>query len=349
MKISVCAASVAALFLIHPTANAQDVTAGRVLFSTGDVQRVSPTGQATPVAKGEIVRKGDVLRTGAGGHVQIAMADKGLLALRPDSAVRVKDFHFEGKSDGKERLGLELLQGGLRSITGAIGSVNKANYKLEAETATIGIRGTDHETFLVRQPGDASPAGTYNRVTVGGTYIQAPQGRVDLDPGQVGFAPLGGANPVKLDRTPDFMHVAALQQGGTDNGPAMRSAASSDERRLQDNIGGLSLGQQVQDKAVRPVTPAQALQENSPGRGFGRGGRCDGPCGGPPEGKGKPDGVGKPFSGAGAGAGGLGNGNGKGGGVLSSGIHGKANGGGGNGNAGGNGSARGNGNGPNRS
>jgi FecR protein len=254
--------------------------AGHILWSFGQVERVGADGAAKPLAKGDPVFEGDLIRSGAGSHAQLVMIDEALVAVRAESSVKLNKYRFGGHEDGTERATIHLLKGGLRSITGAIGRSNKDNYKLKNDMHIIGIRGTDHETF-------ATDGGTYSRVTLGGTYLRAPGGRVDLEPGEVGFASRApGSAPSRLERTPEFMHLAAL--GAGDTGPQPRGPAASDERRLQKGIGSPTFG--LAAAAASPVLPSQALGENSLQKGWSKGGRCDGPCADPLKnnGKGKP-------------------------------------------------------------
>ena len=303
MKQKLSAVLVASAFMLAmPYAGAQEA-AGKVLWVKGHAERQTPDGVVRVLAKGDAVAAGDVLRTGPGAHVQLSMSDDALLALRPETTLRVADFRYDGREDGNERAVLELLKGGLRSITGAIGRTNKENLKLRTNTALVGVRGTDHETFHVPE---GSGSGTYDRVTVGGTYIDTPQGRVDLSPGQSGFAPLAGAAPARLERTPAFMQLAALRSGSA--GPQLREEAPGDEVRLATprgvphNEGAIPSGRaNLPEQATVPILPAQALGENVDRTGWGKGGRCGGSCADlvrdttAVRGNGKGNGKGKPF------------------------------------------------------
>jgi hypothetical protein len=199
--------------------------AGHVLWSIGQVERVAADGAVKPLAKGDAVYEGDVIRSAASAQAQLVMKDEALLAVRAESSVRLAKYSYSGHEDGSERAVIELVKGGLRSVTGAIGRTNKDNYQLKNDMAVIGIRGTDHESF-------ANGEGTFNRVTLGGTYLQAGGGRLELAPGETGFvAPHAEAAPIRLAHAPDFMHLAALRGGYS--GPTPRGRVASDERRLE--------------------------------------------------------------------------------------------------------------------
>jgi hypothetical protein len=252
LKIRLSAVSIA-LLLVIPGAQAQD-PAGRVLWLHGQVERIGADGVAKPLSNGGIVLQGDTIRTSAGSHAQLIMSDDALVAVRPASSVRLTTYNYQGTEDGSERALIDLIKGGLRSVTGAIGRSNKENYLIRNGSHLVGIRGTDHETFTTE-------TGTYNRVTLGATYLQSPQGRVDLAPGEIGFVGLTpNAVPSRLDRTPEFMHVAALKSGST--GPGLRA---------NDHVNPAG-------QIAAPGLSAQPLNENGHHGGLGNGGRCGGPC-----------------------------------------------------------------------
>jgi hypothetical protein len=258
------AASLAFFLSAVPGVALSDEPAGHVLWLVGQVERVGADGAGRPLAKGDPVYQGDLIRSAAGSSAQLIMRDEALIALRAESSLKLAKYWYAGHEDGLERAIFELIKGGLRSVTGAIGRTNKANYELRHETHVVGIRGTDHETYV-------TDAGTFNRVTLGGTYLQSPDGRIDLVPGEVGFvSKLPGSAPSRLERTPEFMQLAALSRGNA--GPQPRAQAPSDDRRLTAGSATLEL------PTVSPALPAQTLGDNSRQKGWVNGGRCDGPC-----------------------------------------------------------------------
>jgi hypothetical protein len=259
-----------AAFALLPMAAAAQQVAGQVLWLSGQVEGVNLKGITRPLVQGDVLHEGDTIRTGAGSHAQLLMKDEALLALRPETSLRLQDYQYAGRQDGSERAVYDLIRGGFRSITGAIGTKSKERFLIRTDNVLVGIRGTDHETFVV------ADAGTYNRVTLGGTYLQSDAGRVDLDPGQAGFAALK-APPALLQRTPEFMHFtkAAVPAGA----PFNDGVIAHGERALPEHVS-------------LPALPAQALGPSGrQGKTAVPGGRCGGPCSDLPGGPGK--GVGK--------------------------------------------------------
>lgn len=265
--------------------------AGHILWAFGQVERVGADGAARRLAQGDPVFEGDLIRTAPGSSTQLVMRDDALIALRAESSFRLSRYSYQGAEDGTERALLDLLKGGVRSITGAIGRTNKGSYQLRNEGHVIGIRGTDHETYAIE-------GGTYNRVTAGGTYLQSAGGRVDLAPGEVGFVSrLPGSAPLRLERTPEFMHLAALGGGNAGlkvgEGAEARQDARSETSRTAAPLGRVAgpMGPAALPvnppaaamgaPAVLPVLPSRAAAEIGAAPAFGRGGRCDGPCADP--------------------------------------------------------------------
>ena len=187
--------------------------AGNVIFSRGVVEAQSQ-GRSRLLTKGAQVCVGETVATSDSGMVQIRMLDTGMVSVRPDTKMRIDAFQFNGKEDGSEKSAIYLIQGAFRAVTGLIGHLNKENYKILTPTATIGIRGTDHEPMFIPNPapGQVAPGepGTYDKVNSGGVFIQTAAGSVEVKPNQVGFVPIvTNVPPVILKETPRFYHAEA--------------------------------------------------------------------------------------------------------------------------------------------
>lgn len=204
--------------------------AGAFQFVSGEVKIVRPDGREVVAAKGAKILEGDTIVTGTNGNAQLLMADEALISLRPDSTLRFDTYRYAGREDGSEKGILGLLKGGFRTLTGLIGRANKNNYLVRTPTATIGIRGTDHEPFYIPPAGwsgaPGADPGTYNKVNSGETFLQTEGGRIELGTNQVGFVPPSPqAQPTRLDRVPDFMRPTPMLRGhgqGDRRGPGDR-------------------------------------------------------------------------------------------------------------------------------
>jgi hypothetical protein len=117
--------------------------------------------------------------------------------------MRIANFRADGDED--DRLNIGLLEGSFRSMTGWIARFSRGNYVIRTPTATIGVRGTDHEPYHVPEGSPLGEPGTYDKVNEGGTFLQSKFGRVEVAPGKSGFANLRGTAPPRaLERPPAF-------------------------------------------------------------------------------------------------------------------------------------------------
>lgn len=202
-----CLPLIAALLAAFPTVAGAEI-AGRFQFVGGDVRVIDTAGRERAPKKGDDLHEGDTIVTAPSASAQVLMIDKGFLAVRPDTRLKVDTFKYAGKEDGTERGFFSLLRGGFRAITGAVGNLNKQNYVIKTPAATIGIRGTDHEPMYIAPPlpGERplGPPGAYDKVNVGAAFIRTEQGTANVGPNQVGYAAGGNTAPTVLTTLPAF-------------------------------------------------------------------------------------------------------------------------------------------------
>ena len=203
------------------TAAALSATADAVRFGSvwrirGDVSAtVVDTGRTRKLQEGEAVFVGERVRAETSAEAVLKTDDAGLLAVRPGASFVAERFSAEGKPE--DAFTLRVVSGALRLITGWIGRSNRAQYRVVTPSATIGIRGTDHEPYVITPDLAttlAQPAGTYNKVNSGGTTLEVGSNRIEIDAGRAGFVRAAGSTttralmtlvlPVLLDRVPAF-------------------------------------------------------------------------------------------------------------------------------------------------
>jgi hypothetical protein len=194
---------VASIFVLFPLTAYS--AAARVEFVAGNVLTSSSDGNQRPLAKGMEIGSGDTVQTNSDGRAQLRFSDGGYISLQPNTQFRVDEYKYEGKTDGNEKGHFSLLKGGLRAITGAIGHVNKSNYRVNTPVATIGIRGTE---FLAQ----------YNdkllvKVGNGAVYMSNSTGDLVLFSGQSGEVSNENSQPEYSNEEPTV--TAAGPQGNT--------------------------------------------------------------------------------------------------------------------------------------
>jgi hypothetical protein len=206
----------AALLAACP-ALAQAGVAGRFQFVYGEVRVVGADGRERPAKKGDEISEGETLVSGATGSAQLRMVDDGIIAVRPDTRMRIDTFRYDGKEDGTEKSLLSLVKGGFRAITGAIGHINKQNYQIKTPAATIGIRGTDHEPVHIPPPAPGETPmgepGTYEKVNVGQAVLETAQGSLLLGTNQVGYVATRNDRPATLPQVPGFYRAQPPSPG----------------------------------------------------------------------------------------------------------------------------------------
>lgn len=132
------------LLALFMTANsAFALSAGTVIFKTGDAVIIHADQSEATISKNDAINAGDTIET-RNGRVQLSFVDGGKVSLQPQTIYRVNRYEFSGNQDGSEYAITELIKGGLRTITGVIGHKNRERYQLHTPVATIGIRGTEY-------------------------------------------------------------------------------------------------------------------------------------------------------------------------------------------------------------
>jgi hypothetical protein len=190
----------------------------------GDVRVLSTAGDRVPERGGE-VREGETILTGAGALTQIRLADGGMLSIRGDTEMKFDRFSHAGENDRESSMFISLLKGGFRSVTGLIGRLNRDGYRINTPSATIGIRGTDHEPVVVPAPPSGVtaqlPPGTYDRVYSGETFMRSAQGAVQtVLPNQVGFVSIQGGPPTILPQLPPIYRAGIGPAPAAPPGPS---------------------------------------------------------------------------------------------------------------------------------
>ena len=164
--------------------------AGRVEFALGAANVVGTDGRTRPAARGTELDTGDVVRTNEG-RVQVRMTDGAFISLQPNTEFGIKNYKFEGRTDGSESALYSLVKGAMRTVTGLIGRVNRNRYQVATPTATVGIRGTGG---LIQVLNDGS---TLVQGTSGIWFLANPAGSIDIPAGVGGIAPVDPKQPPK--------------------------------------------------------------------------------------------------------------------------------------------------------
>ena len=130
-------------FLCAPLAQAQS-TAGEVEFSRGVGFAQTPGEGPRTLGRGLPLREGDRLTTSEGATAIIKLQDGTRMTVRPNSELVLQQYQFRENAPDNSFL-MQLVRGGFRAVTGVISKNAPNAARIQTNTATIGIRGTDFD------------------------------------------------------------------------------------------------------------------------------------------------------------------------------------------------------------
>jgi hypothetical protein len=205
-------------------------SAGRVLIAVGEVLAIRG-GHSLPLVTGAMIEAGDRISTGPQSAAQIRFTDASIISLQPQTEFLVNEYRFNGSEDGSEKVLFSLLRGGLRTVTGLIGHLHKANYGVQTPSATIGIRGTvwgaTHcvESECKNPDGTSAKPGTYGEVKSGVIAVSNNAPEVEFGANTAFYVADQDSAPTRLLVAPEF--VTAQLPTRTSNGTTSSSGAAA--------------------------------------------------------------------------------------------------------------------------
>lgn len=200
---------------------------GKVVIAQGEVYALDANAQQRILKRRSDVFEGDTIVTGADGAIQIRFQDNAILALREESQLKITEYHGSEQNNGSERVLMDLLAGGFRTITGSIGKTDKDAYQVRTPNASIGIRGTHYEALLNQS---SLLLGVYQ----GGIRVRNETGQIDLGAdSQFFFARVApGGRPQGLLNPPEELNTPLSpgnEEGGEPQPEEEPSARLNDE------------------------------------------------------------------------------------------------------------------------
>lgn len=190
---------------------------GRVAEIKGSLTISSKTDYSRLAVKGAPLYQGDTLVSGKDAYAVLAFRDKGRITIQADTTFKIDTLQFEQTGDKKDKALFDLIQGGLRALTGIIGEEDKEAYQMNTPVATIGIRGTGFDLVCVGncvEPGSKQLSGSavlamgdglFASVWEGAIAIKTELGEVVLTQGGVVIVPDKGSEPKPLPERPPFI------------------------------------------------------------------------------------------------------------------------------------------------
>ena len=118
--------------------------AGEVEFARGVGFAQTPGQAPRTLGKGLELKEGDRLTTADGASAIIKMQDGTRMTVRPNSEIVLQQYQFKENAPDNSML-MQLVRGGFRAVTGLISKSSPNAARVQTNTATIGIRGTDFD------------------------------------------------------------------------------------------------------------------------------------------------------------------------------------------------------------
>jgi hypothetical protein len=119
--------------------------AGITLSTSGEVWAMSEDARKRPLERRSKIFETDELGTGATSNAKFRMKDGAVFSLGESTNLKISEYRYAAAGDPSDRASMELIEGTLRFVSGAIGKQNHDDWTLKAGEASIGIRGTEGE------------------------------------------------------------------------------------------------------------------------------------------------------------------------------------------------------------
>ncbi len=158
---------------------------GQITALVGDV-KISRDSNTILAKLGEKLEKNDVINSSKGSKAQITMNDNTIITIGQNSTLNIFDYVYDESKPKDSKASFGFMKGSFKSITGAIGKINKERFKLRTKSATIGIRGTTiigNQQIIICTDGAISV--TANNFTVNvdkQEFTRLPQGKAPTPP-----------------------------------------------------------------------------------------------------------------------------------------------------------------------
>lgn len=234
---------------------AQPQAAGRVLVLAGTAS-LERAGQRQPLQGGAEVLSGDLIDVGDKSALQLRFTDESVVALRANTQLKISDYRYE-KSVENDRSLMNLLRGGMRTITGLIGKSNPRYYGVQTYAATIGIRGT-HFTLVAcsndcaNPDGSPVPNGVFGGVTDGRISVANEAGETEFSQQDYFHVVSAATAPLRLLAPPAVLSDRALVVRARAAATAVAAGGAETE--------GKAAGRTSVDVSTSPQLTAARLQ-----------------------------------------------------------------------------------------
>lgn len=184
---------------------------GKVIIFSGIVAAKSEDGKVRVLSRKSKIYSKDIISTEQDSYARIRFTDGSLLVMRPSSTISIDEYYFDKNKPKDDKAVINLLEGGLRTITGLIGKRgNKDSYETKTRHSSIGIRGTVYGVLMCQGTSCAGLSdqarpkedGQYVNVSNGAIVIKNGTGTTSVKAGQFAFVPSVNSSVVIIPKDP---------------------------------------------------------------------------------------------------------------------------------------------------
>lgn len=188
------------IFLACSLLFAEEVGAVVAVYGNAIAQRQS--GEEDILEKNAPIYLHDLIKVEEKSIAQIKLSDGSLLNLTSGAHYRIDQYQFKHLGE-ENHFFSELVQGGIRGITGSISKNNPNGVQIKTPNSVMGLRGTIFEIFI-------ASGGTYFGCESGEVFIKNQVGQLSIGPRlpqQFGVVTGHNIQPQTLVRRPEALDL----------------------------------------------------------------------------------------------------------------------------------------------
>lgn len=160
-------------------------TAGGTVTTVSGKATVERGGKPVNVVAAQPLDPGDTLSVAAQSRVEAQFEDDSLFAIPGAAVFRVDEFSLPKAGPG--RAIYTLVEGGVRTVTGRIGKTAGDLYELHTDLAIVTVKGSAYTALRCKSRCAGMKPGLYVRAERGQITVTSQRGKLNLQPGQIGY------------------------------------------------------------------------------------------------------------------------------------------------------------------
>lgn len=177
-----------------------------VQFASGDVTGLAPDGAVRTLGKGDVLKPGERVQTGANGMVQVRSEGAGVVALRSNTDVAI--------TPGEKGLEVRLNSGQIRTVTDLVRSAGVVT--VVTPKASVAVNQSDVVTGVLPPRPGSTEGETFNSVNAGSAELAVGnEPPVVIEAGNARLLTASGAQTIDRAQLQDVTEFEPLPDPGT--------------------------------------------------------------------------------------------------------------------------------------